>query len=115
MVKKKDNTKWVWIILAVIVVAAIVYISIKPAPEAAEEAVADDTGGEEIVGLETDYQALEDACRDLGIVRRGCCIESAGVMKSGKYDLADEGVCPDGFEAKDLNCEGSYSWCVPLS
>ena len=116
MAKKKDNT-WA-IIAAIIVIIAVIIVAIKVFPE--EEPEPNITTVDLVVEEEepfdptTYWKKLTDDCRDQEYKFVGCCLVSASIMKGREYKLVDdEGECPEGLEAKKLECPGSYNWCAP--
>lgn len=44
-----------------------------------------------------------------------CCMASLKIMTENSYKIKPETGCPDGFEANMLRCEGSYTWCEPIT
>lgn len=44
-----------------------------------------------------------------------CCIASLKIMTENSYKIKPETGCPNGFEANMLRCEGSYTWCEPIT
>ena len=54
------------------------------------------------------YDNLANSCQG-----SSCCLASVNAMKSGNYQLANNGECPLGFIKDQEICLDSLVWCVP--
>lgn len=120
MVKKKTTKKkskgfkisrrafWTSVVVLVVVAAAIIILAnLGYEKEVKEEFEELGIGDPDIY-----YAELVVQCEDLPVTQKGCCIESANIMKKWLYPEPVAGVCPEGTELNTIsNCPGAYSWC----
>jgi|GEM_PF-7132962 len=52
------------------------------------------------------YDSLSEKCAG-----SGCCLSSVDTMRTGGYEIAERGVCPQGFSVDMLRCKDSLQWC----
>ena len=64
------------------------------------------------ITIPDDYQQYADQCGE-----SRCCLESVREMAKDNappvVTSKQNTQCPDEFEAKSINCAGSYIWCTP--